>query len=130
MSREAQAARESLCAILEDQRAMLMKERPADAKAAFSLLKGDFDQRLKDLRKSAGDAGKKLSNLFHFCGGVFPDGQELLILVTELTINPHCARFVGRYGCKEYYACNKELLFYERQQEIIQKMEELDWSLD
>ena len=130
MSREDQAARETLCAILEDQRAMLMKERPADAKTAFSLLKGDFDQRLKNLRKSAGDAGKKLSNLFQFCREVFPDGQELLILVTELTINPHCARFVGRYGCKEYYACNKELLFYERQQEIIQKLEDVNWELN
>ena len=109
---------------------MLMKERPANAKAAFALLKGDFDQRMAGLRKSAGDAGKKLSNLFRFCGEVFPDGQELLILVTELTINPHCARFIGRYGCKEYYERNKELLFYERQQEIIQKMEDIDWNLE
>ena len=51
-------------------------------------------------------------------------------MVTELTLNPHCARFIGRYGCKEYYERNKELLFYERQQEIIRKMEDIDWELD
>ena len=130
MSREDQAARERLCAILEDQRALVMQERPADGKAAFALLKGDFDRRGKEMRKSAAGAGKKLSNLFRFCGEVFPDGQELLILVTELTLNPHCARFIGRYGCKEYYERNKELLFYERQQEIIRKMEDIDWNLD
>lgn len=130
MSREEQLTLERVCAVLEEERAMLVKERPEDEKAAFALLKKDFDQRMAGLRKSAGDAGKKLSNLFHFCGEVFPDGQELLILVTELTINPHCARFIGRYGCKEYYTCNKELLFYERQQEIIQKMENIDWDLD
>ncbi len=130
MSREDQAARENLCAILEDQRALLAQERPADKKAAFALIKGDFDRRTKELRKSAGDAGKKLSNLFRFCGEVFPDGQELLILVTELTLNPHCARFIGQHGCEEYYQRNQELLFYERQQEIIQKMEDFDWNLD
>ena len=130
MSRENQLTLESVCAVLEEERAMLVKERPEDGKAAFALLKKDFDQRMAGLRKSAGDAGKKLSNLFRFCGEVFPDGQELLILVTELTLNPHCARFIGRYGCKEYYERNKELLFYERQQEIIQKMEDIDWNLD
>ncbi len=130
MSREAQSARKNVCAILEDQRVMLTKECPGSGKEAFSLLKADFDQRITGLRKSAAGAGKKLTNLFRFCGEVFPDGQELLILVTELTINPHCARFIGRYGCKEYYERNRELLFYERQQEIIQKMEDIDWNLD
>ena len=129
MSREDQLTLESVCAVLEEERAMLVKERPEDGKAAFALLKKDFDQRMAGLHKSAGDAGKKLSNLFRFCGEVFPDGQELLILVTELTLNPHCARFIGRYGCKEYYERNKELLFYERQQEIIWKMEDIDWEL-
>ena len=130
MSREEQSARKNVCAILEDQRVMLTKECPGSGKEAFSLLKVDFDQRITGLRKSAAGAGKKLTNLFRFCGEVFPDGQELLILVTELTINPHCARFIGRYGCKEYYKRNRELLFYERQQEIIQKMEDIDWNLD
>ena len=129
MSREDQLTLESVCAVLEEERAMLVKERPEDGKAAFALLKKDFDQRMAGLHKSAGDARKKLSNLFRFCGEVFPDGQELLILVTELTLNPHCARFIGRYGCKEYYERNKELLFYERQQEIIRKMEDIDWEL-
>ena len=50
----------------------------------------------------------------------------MLILVTELTINPHSARFISRYGCKEYFAHNKELLFYERQKEIIREMEKLE----
>lgn len=31
-----------------------------------------------------------------------------------------------RYGCKEYFNHNKELLFYERQKEIITKIETLD----
>ena len=35
------------------------------------------------------------------------------------------ARFISRYGCPEYFAHNKELLFYERQIELIQSIEDL-----
>ena len=63
--------------------------------------------------------------MFAFCEDAFGEGQELLILVTELTINSFTSRFISRYGCKEYFAHNKELLFYERQKEIIAELEEL-----
>ena len=78
------------------------------------------------MKKQATNAGKALSNAFAFCEEVVGEGQELLILVTELTINPHASRFISRYGCKEYFAHNKELLFYERQKEIITELESLE----
>ena len=52
--------------------------------------------------------------------------QDVLILVTELTISYYGARFISRYGCKEYFSHNKELLFYERQKEIIRQLESLE----
>ena len=105
---------------------MLAAQPPADQNAAFAALKADFDRRSKEIKKLAADAGKKLSNLFVFCEEVFPDGQEMLILVTELTVSRYCARFISRYGCKEYFAHNKELLFYERQKDIIGELEQLE----
>jgi hypothetical protein len=64
--------------------------------------------------------------MFHFCEDVFEEGQEILILVTELTVNEYSARYISRYGCPEYFAHNKELLFYERQKEIIRELEGLE----
>ena len=101
-------------------------EKASDGNAAFALLKKDFDARVKAMKKQADAAGKKLENAFAFCEEVFGDGQEMLILVTELTINQHSARFISRYGCEKYFAHNKELLFYERQREIIREIESLD----
>ena len=60
---------------------------------------------------------------------MFPSGQELLILVTELTVNGYCARFISHHGCEGYFAHNKALLFYERQKEIVRAIEELDLDL-
>ena len=110
---------------LEAQIDLLIKESPADGTAAFMLLKKDFDARTAALKKAADVAGKKLSNVFKFCEEVFADGQEMLILVTELTISYYGAHFISRYGCDEYFAHNKELLFYERQKEIIEGIEDL-----
>ena len=111
---------------LEEMLSHLRTERPSDGTAAFALLKKDFDQRTKTLKKQAEAAKKTLSNLFTFCEAVWPDGQELLILVTELTISYYGARFISRYGCEEYFRHNKELLFYERQKEIISDLEDLE----
>ena len=49
----------------------------------------------------------------------------MLILVTELTASPDISRFISLYGCDAYYRHNKELLFYERQTEVIREIEEL-----
>ena len=96
---------------------------------AFGLIKDQFDRRTGQLRTRANNAGRALSNVFRFCEDVYGEGQEILILVTELTISPYGAHFISRYGCKEYFAHNKELLFYERQKEIIRKLDNLDLNV-
>ena len=112
--------------MLEDIVRVVGEMNPPDGTAAFILIKAEFDKQTKALKKQADEAGKKLSNVFIFCEEVFAEGQEMLILVTELTISYYGARFISRYGCKEYFAHNKELLFYERQKEIILKIDELN----
>ncbi|OUQ24337.1 ATPase [Flavonifractor sp. An135] len=101
-------------------------QRESNGAKAFQLAKADFDARVMALGDDAQAARKKLANVFRFCEEVFAEGQEMLILVTELTIHPHAAKFIARYGCPEYFAHNKELLFYERQQDIITELERLD----
>ena len=126
LSADAEYACHSTVAVLEDMAAMLKENTPADGTEAFKLLKAEFDDRTKQLKKQADAVGKQLSNVFVFCEEVFEEGQEMLILVTELTISYYGARFISRYGCKEYFNHNKELLFYERQKEIIREIERLD----
>ena len=98
----------------------------SDGAAAFKSAKDAFDKALKALKKQAKETGKHLSNVFAFCEAVFGDGQEMLLLVTELTISYYGARFISRYGCPEYFRHNKEILFHERQQEIIAELEKLE----
>ena len=126
MSADNEYACRSAMAMLEDMIAMLKEKVPSDGTEAFKLLKTEFDKHTKELKKQADAAGKQLSNVFIFCEEVFDEGQEMLILVTELTISYYGAHFISRYGCKEYFNHNKELLFYERQKEIIRELENLE----
>ena len=104
----------------------ILEKKPGTGAEAFGLIKEEFDGENGKLKKLAEAAKLKLENMFGFCEKVFPDGQELLILVTELTLRPHTARFIGKYGCDAYFRHNRELLFYERKAEIIKQIQDLN----
>ena len=128
LSADSEYACRSTIAVLKDMVSILHKKAPISGIEAFKQLKTEFDKRSKTLKQQADTAGQELSNVFHFCEEVFDEGQEVLILVTELTISHYGAHFISRYGCDEYFAHNKELLFYERQKEIIKEIEDLEWE--
>jgi len=112
---------------MQKQKEILLNSREdLDGKTAYQLLKKDFDGQSSELAKDAKKAGSSLSNVFEFVEEVFGEGQEVLILVTELTSNTQTARFISRFGSDAYFRHNKELLFYERQKELILEIENLN----
>lgn len=125
LSGEALFVSRSLIQCLEEETALLKTEQTA----GFAALKADYDRRVAAMKQAAQETAAHLDNLFAFCEEVFPDGQELLILVTELTLSDDCARFIARYGCAAYFAHNKELLFYERRQEVLEQLNALEEDL-
>ena len=125
MSEEAARVHRMGSQMLQTMAKEILKDNPADGAAAFAVVKRVFDGENDKLKKSAAGAREKLEHMFGFCEKVFPDGQELLILVTELTLRPHAARFIGKYGCDAYFRNNKNLLFYERKTEIVREIEEM-----
>ena len=64
-------------------------------------------------------------HLFAFVEAVFADGNEMLILVTELTVNTFSARFITMFGCEDYQKHNEKLMLSERQNDIKDELNEL-----
>ena len=91
----------------------------------LTLLRTLITEQRSALAQAAAEAGAALENSFAFCERAFGEGQELLILVTELTADSHSVHFIARYGSEGYYRHNKALLVYERQQTILRELEEL-----
>ncbi|MCQ4637049.1 AAA family ATPase [Anaerovorax odorimutans] len=124
MSAASRKSMQRAIARLEDFRAAAMRERAAD----FETVRTAFGTLVSDLKLLAGKAGAALEHSFGFCEKAFGDGDEILLFVTELTVNYYSARFIGHYGCDKYYLHNKELQFQERQQELIKRVNKMDWE--
>ena len=88
-----------------------------------------IESRRTDLKTAATEASAKLENLFTFCTEAFGSGQEIQILVTELTISTWSAKFISRYGCKSYYAHNQGLLLDDRTRDLLAQIDELTMPL-
>ena len=129
VSPQAQRERKRVIRMLNDFRALLMKDGRTEGTEAFGLVRAAFCAQVEDLKKNAAAGGKTLENAFTFCEEAFADGDEVLLFVTELTVNYYSARFIGHYGCDKYYLHNKELQFQERQQEILNRIDEMEWNI-
>ena len=70
--------------------------------------------RLQDTAK----AGRQLHHLFEFVEQAFEEGNEMLILVTELTVNAAGSQFIATFGSPDYQRHNQELMLTERQDDI------------
>ena len=76
--------------------------------------------RRRDLQAAAARASSRLSHVFSFCEGAFgSESQEMLILVTELTVNRHSAGFIGKYGSEEYDRCSRRLMLTDRRDSLL-----------
>ena len=64
----------------------------------------------------------QISRIFTFVEESFGDGNEMLLLVTELTVNREAAKFIAEHGCEEYYRYNKRFLLYERNRELADEL--------
>ena len=78
------------------------------------------------LKEKTSHTGRRLENLFHFAEKAFAEGNEMLILVTELTVNNDSARFIGQFGCPAYERHSKDLMLSERQNSLLGEIKALN----
>ena len=110
---------------LEEGRKELYLGEAVSGKAAYELLKKRYTARLERLRSETDRVQQELHALFVFVEEAFCQGNELLILVTELTVNNASARFIASFGSEDYKKHNEELMLSERQDNIMAQIAEL-----
>lgn len=96
-----------------------------DGNAAFLAVKQKFDSEVAEMKMETMAVKECLHHLFAFVEAVFADGNEMLILVTELTVNTFSARFITMFGCEDYQKHNEKLMLSERQNDIKDELNEL-----
>ena len=112
--------------ILQSMAESIARANPHSGEEAFKIVKQIFDAQNAALKKKARVIKSYIDNSLEFCNAAFGTGQEMVLLVTELTADTNCAHFLSRYGSEQYYKYNKELLINERQLEILKEIDELN----
>lgn len=92
---------------------------------AFALVKQKFDGQVADMKERVAKTSDRLHHLFTFAGEAFEEGNEMLVLVTELTVNKYSSRYISMYGCEDYHKYNNLLMVSERQQDLKEEIKDL-----
>lgn len=100
---------------LEDYRTALAQAAVTNSSAAADLLRSQFQVQVQARKEAILATSNQLDCAFRFLEQVFGEGQELVIFLTELTVNHHSMKFIGENGCEPYHRYNQLLLLGGRQ---------------
>ena len=84
--------------------------------------KSGFDQLCEERKDLIQTASAGLEYAFTFMEDAFGEGQEMVIFVTELTMDPEISAFITENGCERYFKYNKSLLIGSRRAAILKEL--------
>ena len=93
-----------------------------DAKDALMSIRTQFEHQTARREEAVIQASDALEYAFTFMEEAFGEGQEMVVFVTELTMNAQAAAFLAENGCERYYKYNKSLLIGTRRAEILNEL--------
>ena len=111
---------------LEKINAGILNLENTDKDKDLELVKNKYEDEIKRLKGRQLSVDRELNNVFEFTEKAFGNENEMLILVTELTVNSYSAAYIATFGNRYYQKYNKELMLTERSDSIIKEIEELD----
>lgn len=111
---------------LESQKKQILLEGISDGEQGFIRIKESFESLAGELKERTTRTGNRIENLFRFAEEAFAEGNEMLILVTELTVNNDSARFIGQFGCPAYDRHSRDLMLSERRNSLFDEIAALD----
>ncbi len=89
-------------------------------------VKKELGRRLESFKQKNQEAQSSLEHVFTFMEEAFEKGQEMVILVSELTIRPEISRYIYAHGCDKYYEYNDRLLFEDRKSALSERIDNLN----
>lgn len=88
----------------------------------FDEAKRGFDAQRICLEQAEDETVQALENAFDFMENAFSNGEEMVVFVTELTINSESALFLAEHPSKRYLTYNEQLLIGTRKAELLSEL--------
>lgn len=102
-------------------RLQIMKS--AMKKTSFAEVRSYFANSVTAMKEDIHRIQTELMKMFAFLAENCTD-QEILLAVTQLTIDENSARFISLHGCDEYYKYNQLLMTEKRNAQLFKELEE------
>lgn len=120
LSKENERIKRSCIRFLEDAyKEALKSDEP------FEVIRDRYNMEIAAVRERSDSIREELENLFAFADRAYSGGNEMLILVTEMTVNSYTSRFIARYGCDAYMKYKDEMMLDERNINMQEEIKEL-----
>ena len=121
----------SVIRFLEECRKELYTGDARTGAAAYEFIKKRYSAKVEKMKLKTTGVQQELHAMFAFAEEAFgaqdgASGNEMLILVTELTVNSYSARFIATFGSPDYRRHNEELMLTERSDDIKAQIAELE----
>lgn len=126
LSQEKKRNYQEIIKTLEENKDKIKNENIFDDLEAYEYIKKNFDEAVKNMRQETSSIQMKIHHIFHFIEEMYGEGQEIFVLVTQLTSDYYSAKFISSKGSQDYYKHNKRLMFLDRQKEILNQLDEID----
>jgi hypothetical protein len=110
---------------LEESRKEMAVREFADGLSGYEFLKERYQGQVTVLKRETDKTGRELHSLFAFAEEAFAEGNEMLILVTELTVHGASSRFIATFGSPDYAKHSEELMLGERGDDLQAQIAEL-----
>lgn len=123
LSRDQEAVMRNEIALYDRLHSLMLDKGCSDVKAGVQLTQKMFTEEKKRLSDDALQVGVALTNSFTFLENAFTSEREMLLYVTELTEHPYASQYIAKFGCEKYFAHNQDLMFYERQKQLVKKID-------
>ena len=90
----------------------------------FDTIRNLYSERVKAMQADAARISREISHVLRFTDQAFGAGSEMLLIVTEFTVNTWSSEFLNRHENEDYYRYNKQFLLSEREAGIADAMRE------
>lgn len=123
LGREEARCYQTVLDLLEEYTRRLRLEQIKDPGRAFEEIKVWFAEENERYLREQEEAEKRLGYAFDFLESAGLTGQEMVIFITELNSNAGNAAFLSECGEERYFQYNKELLFSQKREKILEKLD-------
>jgi len=102
----------------------------ADVNEAFDRVRAEFVKETEKREQMIAAVSENLECAFDFMERAFGESQEMVVFITELTVNFYGAKFLSENECGRFYKYNKGLLANERRAGILSGIEEVEMLMN